>query len=444
MHQQQHQGITELVPSQSPVLVTRSPGRSGLQVRHFGRAAPQCLMLEYEDALSRVLALMPIAKPERVALAAAHRRILTEQIAAPINLPPFDNSAVDGYAVRSKDTAGASSGSPKPSRLCGRVPAGESSLATVEAGCCVRVFTGSPLPPGADAVVMQEDMRVDSAQPEMVLFTDSAKPWENVRFAGEDVKRATVVGESGQDLGAGRLNLLAALGLTHLSVGTRPVTGLLASGSELAEGAQPLLPGGIYESNRTGLAALIAEAGGTARVFPLVKDTPDETRRALATAFADCDVVVTSGGVSVGEADYIKSAFTDVGGKLDFWRVAIRPGRPFVFGEWNGKFLFGLPGNPVSAFVTFLLLVRPALRRWQGAVETGLPRQMGTLSEALSNPGNRRHFMRVRVDEAGTVRSAGAQDSHMLGSLACANGLVDVPPATTIPSGSAVQVLRWE
>ena len=179
-------------------------------------------------------------------------------------------------------------------------------------------------------------------------------------------------------------------------------------------------------------------------MFPLVRDTPDETRRGLAAAFADCDVVVTSGEVSVGEADYIKGAFTDLGGNLEFWKVAIKPERPFVFGVWNGKFLFGLPGNPVSAFVSFLLLVRPALRRWQGAIETGLPRQTGTLSEALSNPGARRHFMRVRVDEAGAVRSAGAQDSHMLGSLACANGLVDVAPATTLPGGSAVQVLRWE
>jgi molybdopterin molybdotransferase len=401
-------------------------------------------MLEYEDALGRVLVAMPALKPERIPLAAAHRRILAERIVAPMNLPPFDNSSMDGYAVRAKDTTGAAVGSPRPLRLCGRAAAGETSPVTVEEGCCVRVFTGSPLPPGADAVVMQEDTRIDPAQPGIVLFTDSAKPWENVRFAGEDVKRGVIACEPGQELGAGRLNLLAALGMTHLNVGTKPFTGLLASGSELTEGGQPLAPGGIYESNRAGLAALIAEAGGIARAFPLVRDTLGETRQALATAFADCDVVVTSGGVSVGEADYIKSAFTDLGGKVEFWKVAIRPGRPFVFGEWNGKFLFGLPGNPVSAFVTFLLLVRPALRRWQGAVETGLPRQTGILSEAVSNPGDRRHFIRVRMDAAGAVRSAGGQDSHMLGSLASANGLVDVPPETTLAGGSQVQVLRWE
>jgi molybdopterin molybdotransferase len=180
------------------------------------------------------------------------------------------------------------------------------------------------------------------------------------------------------------------------------------------------------------------------KVFPLVPDTADATRRALATAFEECDVVVTSGGVSVGELDFIKSAFTELGGELQFWKVAIRPGRPFVFGQWRGKFLFGLPGNPVSAFVTFLLLVRPALRRWQGATDVHLPRQMGILAEPLANPGDRRHFLRVRIDTAGQVRSAGAQASHILNSLAAANGLLDLPPQSSLPAGAAVQVLNWE
>ena len=217
-------------------------------------------MLEYEDALSRVLAAMPAAKPEHVALAMAHGRILAERIVAPMNLPPFDNSAMDGYAVRANDTTGAVASSPKALRLCGRVAAGESSLATVEAGCCVRVFTGSPLPPGSDAVVMQEDTRADPAQAETVLFTDSAKPWENVRFAGEDVKRGAVAGERGQDLGAGRLNLLVRLGLTHVDVGSKPVTGLLASGSELAEGGQPCRRAGFTRA--TGPAGRADRGGG--------------------------------------------------------------------------------------------------------------------------------------------------------------------------------------
>lgn len=401
-------------------------------------------MLELEEAIERILALIPPAEPERIELGRAHRRILAQRILSPIDLPTFDNSAMDGYAVRAADVQGASTASPVSLQLHGRVAAGEVFAGEVGAGDCVRLFTGSPLPRGADAVVMQEDTRLDPAQPNTVLFLDAAKPWENVRFRGEDLKCGAVLGEAGDELTAGRLSLLAAAGLTHVSVGRRPVAGLLASGSELIEAGQPLAPGKIYESNRLGLATLAAQAGATPKIYPLVKDSPAETKAALTTAFQECDLVVTSGGVSVGEMDFIKSAFEQMGGELQFWKVAIRPGRPFVFGRCGGKFLFGLPGNPVSAFVTFLLLVRPALVRWQGAGAANLPTSPGTLAEALANPGDRRHFMRVSIDSAGQVRSAGAQASHIMLSLAAANGLVDVPPKTSLPAGSVVPVMRWE
>ena len=179
-------------------------------------------------------------------------------------------------------------------------------------------------------------------------------------------------------------------------------------------------------------------------MFPLVADTHAATHRALEAAFGECDVVVTSGGVSVGEMDFVKAAFAQLGGKLDFWKVAVKPGKPFAFGRLGEKFLFGLPGNPVSAFVTFLLLVRPAIARWQGAVQVALPAHPGVLAEPLSNPGERRHFLRVKVDEAGNVHSAGVQGSHLLGSLAAANGLLEVSPQTTLAAGNTVRVMRWE
>jgi molybdopterin molybdotransferase len=163
----------------------------------------------------------------------------------------------------------------------------------------------------------------------------------------------------------------------------------------------------------------------------------------LETGFAGNDIVVTSGGVSVGEMDFVKAEFEKLGGALQFWKVAMRPGKPFVFGRWREKFLFGLPGNPVSAFVTFLLLARPALRRWQGAVEVTLPHHFATLGEPLANPGERRHFMRVRCDAGSKVFSAGLQASHTLSSLAAADGLVDVPPRTTLQAGEQVAVIRW-
>jgi molybdopterin molybdotransferase len=219
---------------------------------------------------------------------------------------------------------------------------------------------------------------------------------------------------------------------------------LLASGTELLEPGQSPAPNKIHEGNRPGLAALTELAGAIPKILPLVKDSLEQTQAALENAFHECDIVVSTGGVSVGETDFIKSAFEKMGGALEFWKVAIRPGRPFVFGRCRGKFLFGLPGNPVSAFVTFLLLVRPALLRWQGGLDVNLPAHPATLAGPLSNPGDRRHFTRVIVDAAGGVNSSGTQASHILTSLAAANGLVDLPPKTSLPAGAMVRVLRWE
>ena len=401
-------------------------------------------MLELEAALERILAQLPPARPETVALAGAHRRILAERVVAPIDLPGFDNSAMDGYAVRSADLREAGEAKPVSLRLRGRVAAGEVFAGEVAHGECVRIFTGSPMPQGADAVVVQEDARLDEVQPDNVQFTAMVGTGENIRLRGEDVAQGAILGEAGDVLNAGRICLFAAAGMTQVCVGTRPKVGLLATGSELAEPGQPLPPGGIYESNRAGLAALAALAGAMPKLFPLVEDTLAATQDALRKAFQECDVVITCGGVSAGEMDFIKSAFENINGRLEFWKVAIRPGRPFAFGRWQEKFLFGLPGNPVSAFITFLLLVRPALVRWQGAKETGLSAQTAMLAEPLANSGQRRHFVRVRVDSSGQIRSSGAQGSHVLSSLAAANGLVDLPPNKTLPAGAVVPVLRWE
>jgi molybdopterin molybdotransferase len=400
-------------------------------------------MLELEAAIQRILDSIPPAAPERVPLADAHGRILLEKLLSPVDLPAFDNSAMDGYAVRAADLASAAADSPVPLKLLGRAAAGEVFDGEVTSGGCVRVFTGSPLPRGADAIMMQEDTRPDPAHPGTVLFLDTCKPWEDVRLQGEDVKLGAPLAEPGDALTAGRLQLLAAAGLTHVNAGRRPVCGLLATGSELLEPGQPLAPGKIFESNRLALAALAHRAGAETRIFPLVKDALDETRAALETAFAECDVIITSGGVSVGEMDFVKSAFEQLGGELQFWKVAIRPGRPFVFGRCRGKFLFGLPGNPVSAFVTFLVLVRPALLRWQGALDVKSA-SAGVLAEPLSNPGERRLLIRVIVDTSGHIRSSGAQGSHILFSLAKANGLVNVPPKTILPAGAIVPVIRWD
>ena len=401
-------------------------------------------MLELEEALQRILAVIPAPRREHVLLNDAHERVLAGPAVATLDLPGFDNSAMDGYAVRAVDVEAAKPDSPVRLRLRGKVAAGETFSGEISRDECVRLFTGSPLPRGADAVVMQEDTRVDPANPDEVSICDAVKPRENVRRRGTDVPRGTVLAEEGEILTAGRISLFAASGIREIAVTKRPVVGLVATGSELREGGLPLGPGQIYESNRVALAALVRRANGVAKIFPLVPDTLAATHRALDQAFNECDAVVTSGGVSVGEMDFVKAAFEQLGGDLQFWKVAIRPGKPFVFGRCQGRFLFGLPGNPVSAFVTFLLLVRPALLRWQGAKEVLLPAFSGVLAEALANPSGRRHYLRVRVDPTGRVSSAGVQASHALRSLAVANGLVAVPPQTTFAAGTTVPVMRWD
>jgi molybdopterin molybdotransferase len=401
-------------------------------------------MLELEQARERILAALPPLPVEVVPLRAAAGRVLAEPILAPMALPAFDNSAMDGYAVRAEDLKEARPATPTVLALAARIPAGETPVGSLQPGTCVRVFTGSALPPGADAVVMQEDTCPAPHQPDHVAFPESIPPWENVRFQGEDVKGGTELFQAGERLNAGRVGLLAALGFKNVKVSKQPRIGVLATGNELLEADEPLAPGKIYESNRVTLAILLARFGAVPRTFPLVADSLAATCLALENAFAECDAVVTSGGVSVGEFDWVRSAFTQIGGHVEFWQVAVKPGKPFVFGRWREKFLFGLPGNPVSALVTFLLLVQPALFRWQGATQVTLPTHPGVLVEPLTNHGDRRHFVRVTVDAQGQVRSAGVQASHVLSSLAKANGLVDVAPDATLPAGTTVPVLRWE
>jgi len=400
-------------------------------------------VIQLEEAVERILAALPAPVAEEIPLTEADGRILTGRILSPVDLPNFDNSAVDGYAVRAEDVKAVTTTAPVRLRVIGKVAAGETCANLVGAGECVRLFTGSPLPAGADAVVMQEDTASDRDDSGAILINDSVKPWENIRLRGVDVKRGDALAEPGAKLHAGILSLLSAAGVGRLRAGQRPTVSLLATGSELTEPGQRLAPGKIYESNRVAMASLVRSTGAVANVLPLVADTPEATRAALARAFETAEFVVTSGGVSVGELDFVKSSFEQLGGRIEFWKIVMRPGKPFVFGRWREKFLFGLPGNPVSAFVTLLLLVRPALLRWQGAGDVSLPSHPGLLTEAVTNRGERRHFLRVKVDSAGRVSSAGLQASHAQASLALANGMIDVPAETTLPAATTVQVMRW-
>jgi molybdopterin molybdotransferase len=401
-------------------------------------------MLQLEEALDRILAAVPSPQPEKVSLEAAANRFLFAGVFSPCDLPPFANSSVDGYAIVATDTTHASVRNPTLLRLAGKVAAGEPAELSLGQGHCIRVFTGSPLPPGADAVVMQEDVHVEGGGgPECIRLVSPLSAGENVRRKGEDVARGSVLMRKGERLRAGGLALLAGTGFGEVAVSRLPRVGLIATGSELIEPGNSLKPGQIYESNRAALATLVRNGLGIPRTFPIVRDTMEDVRAVLRVALEECDVLVTCGGVSVGEFDFVKQAFEGLGGKLDFWRIAIKPGKPFVFGFLEGKLFCGLPGNPVSALVTFLLLVRPALLRWQGAADVNPDLRDGILGEPFENTGDRRHFVRVKVTENGRVFSAGKQGSHMLGSLAQAIGLVDLAPGVRLPAGAPVKVILF-
>ena len=392
-------------------------------------------MIELEEARQRILDVISPVQGETIELSKIQGRILAENLIAPINLPTFDNSAMDGFAVRASETATGAR-----LRSIGEVAAGKVFEGEVREGECVRIFTGSPMPSGTNAVVMQEDTLVEG---EKVEITDGVKPFENVRLKGEDVKEGTAIGQSGELLTPGHVSLLGSCGIAEVLVSKQPTIGLLATGNELRESGATLASGEIFESNRQSIARLVENAGGKSHVYPLVSDTLGDTVKALKSAFTECDAVITSGGVSVGEHDYVKEAFEEIGGNLDFWKVRLKPGKPFVFGRLDDRYLYGLPGNPVSAFVTFLVLVRPGLLKMSGAINTQLPEHPAVLAASLVNQGNRRHFMRVFVDAKGQAYPVGMQASHAVSPLAKANGLIDVPPETTLEEGSIVMVLRW-
>lgn len=395
-------------------------------------------MLSVEQTLEQILRnIVPLASL-RLPLAEASGRIAAESQTARCDLPPFDNSAMDGYAVLSADVRHASGTSPVTLKLAGRTAAGQAPATSLKPGECLRIFTGAPMPQGADAVVMQEDTTADG---DSVQVLDGVKPWENVRFRGEDLKSGVEILQAGQRLNAQRIGLLAAVGMESVTVHRKPRLALLSTGNELVEAGQPLGPGQIYESNRVALAALLQSAGAETTLLPMGQDRLEDLTALFADALSQYDGVVSTGGVSVGELDLVKEAFQRAGGQLESWRVAMRPGKPFAFGSRGKSLFFGLPGNPVSAFVTASLLVIPAVQRWQGATQLGLRKVRAQLTERMTNKGDRRHYVRVILDANGEVRATGPQASHLLVTLAQANALLDVPPATTCEVGTSVEVL---
>jgi len=402
-------------------------------------------VIPVEEARERILSRISVLGSECVDLPSALARVLAEDIEVPRDTPPWPNSSMDGYAVRSADTARASADHPAQLALVGRVAAGTVAARALCPGEAFRIFTGAPLPDGSDSVIPQEEVKEDGAT---VRFERPVRPGEYVRPRGEDLRAGEVALERGRALGAPEIGLLATLGRAHISVVKRPIVGILSTGDEIVDLGGSLGPGQIQNANTYSLMAQVAEAGASPVNLGVAADRLEEIEARLSWGLG-CDVLISSAGVSVGEHDFVKAALGRLGAEQHLWLVDMRPGKPIAFatipaGLKGALPVFALPGNPVSAMVTFELFVRPALLRMAG--HTGLDRPL-VVARALApipNPGRRRGYLRVALSpqaDGYSARLTGDQSSGILRSMVEADGLAIVPGDTVIEPGEQVRVL---
>ena len=374
-----------------------------------------------------------VEEVEDVPTLEAAGRVLARPQRSTMDVPPMDNSAMDGYAVRIADLQGSMT-----LRVGQKIMAGSVGK-PLEAGTAARIFTGAPIPPGADAVVMQEDTEAVS---DSVVVKKVPKPGEWIRRAGSDVKRGGEILPAGKRLLPQDTGLAASVGIGTLPVHRKVKLGLFFTGDELVMPGEPLAPGRIYNSNRFTLRGLGEVYGCDVRDYGIVPDTLEDTRAVLRRAAEECDVIVTSGGVSVGDADFVKPA-VEAEGSLLMWRIAMKPGRPLAFGTVQKGFFIGLPGNPVSSFVTFLVFVRPFLLRTQGILDV-VPKAVSARADFdWPGPDSRREFLRVKWNAQGGLDLYPTQDSAVLTSTAWADGLLDNPAQRPIRKGDTVRFLPY-
>lgn len=400
-------------------------------------------MLSLEEARRRVVASVSVLDPIEVPLNAAAGLVIAEDIVATEPSPRFDNSAMDGYALRAEDVLGASATTPVRLRLVGEVRAGGAEPGRVSKGATLRVMTGAPLPPGADSVIPVEDAHETE---DHVIVGAAVARGTYVRRAGEDVMPGVRVVASGTELFAGELALLASMGRTHVRVFPRPRVALLVTGDELVDMAEDPGPGLIRDSNSTALKTLVEESGGENSFYERVADQWDAALTAFERAAQAADLIVSSGGVAVGRYDLVKRA-VEVLGRIDFWKVAMKPGKPLVLGEVHGIPILGLPGNPVSAHVTFEQFARPAIRKLRGCGRLFRPTITARLGAALEHRTGRLELVRVRLERSGPTWIAtptGPQGSHIQSSLVDAHGLALFPAeAAKLDAGAEVTVEVW-
>ena len=389
-------------------------------------------MISEEEAREKILSGVAPLPATEVSLADALDRFAANDLFATIPLPPFDNSAMDGYAVVAN-----SAGKNARLKIAGEQPAGVSKNLSLSAGKTIRIFTGAPMPIGSDAVVMQEETQREG---DFVLIqAEQISVGDFVRKAGADLAMGQQIVKRGDRLRPATLGLLASQGIESVRVGAQPRVAIVTTGDELAPPGQQLRPGEIFDSNGLMLASLAAKTGMEVALRRHCPDTFDTLCTTLRDAVHQ-DAVIISGGVSVGEHDLVREALREIGAEIDLWRVAVKPGKPFLFGKRDRCLIFGLPGNPVSTFVTFLVFVRPALLQMMGAIDLSLPRANARLAHEITGDETRPHYFRGQLAD-GAFTVIGRQESHAIFGLARANALLRVRPEARLSAGSEVEVL---
>jgi len=403
-------------------------------------------VISVTEAVTTILDEIAVLGTERVAITGALGRVLAEDISAPFNIPPLDNSAMDGYAVRFQDLQGASAQHPAKLKILGDIPAGYSASKPMSAGETYRIMTGAPIPEGADTVVMQEDTR---AHDRVVEIFNLCPRGSHIRRAGEDLNSGDSVVTSGTLLRPAHIGVLASIKKSLVTVYQRPRVAIISTGDELVDVDEALAGGKIVSSNSYSLYALVLDSGAVPVSLGIARDTREALRDKFLAAL-HADMIISSGGVSVGDYDFVKDVMQDIGAEMKFWKVAMRPGNPLAFGVIGGKPAFGLPGNPVSVMVSFEQFVRPALRKMSGHTKLFRPVIEATALENVETKKDRHYFIRcmVRKTEAGyAATTTGGQGSGILMSMAKATGLMLVPADRDgVNAGEkvAVQILDQE
>ena len=395
-------------------------------------------MLSVDEARQRMLDTIPVLPSEKREILNCPDYVLAEELHATENIPPFDNSAMDGFAVRAADVKDATQENPAVLSVVETIAAGYAPIKQVAAGQAARIMTGAVMPDGADAVVMQEVTQQDADEVKIFEGVDEAG---NVRFTGESVAEGQQVMQDGKHLRPPEISMLASLNCAEVMVYRKPTVAIVSTGDELTPLGEPLKPGKIRDSNRYGLYAQVEEAGGVPIDMGIAPDDEAETERIFRAALAKADALITSGGVSVGEHDVVKSVLAKLG-EINFWRVAMKPGKPQAYGIADGKPIFGLPGNPVSSLVVFELFVRPALLKMAGHKNLLRPTFKATLTETITNRDGRVNYMRAILrasDGQYIAETTGPQGSGILHSLVLANGLITIPAGVTLGAGETVE-----